>query len=239
MTDPKNPLPGLDVDAIVKASIRKSPVIASAKGKLDESFVAEPKPFKQVSELVSQKTKDSHVELYKKYVEVLNDVSAELDTADRSENSSLHSMFRSCKLDETYNLNAVWLHELYFANCFDPHSEVYMDTKSYMRLERDFGTFEDWQKDFMSCAMSAGSGWVVCGYNMFLKRYINTVVSNHSQDVMMGFYPLIVVDMHEHSYYRDYLTDKKSYLVAQMREFNWATIEERFLKAEAINEVLK
>jgi len=239
LTDPKNPLPGLDVDAIVKASIRKSPVIASAKGKLDESFVAEPKPFKQVSELVSQKTKDSHVELYKKYVEVLNDVSAELDTADRSENSSLHSMFRSCKLDETYNLNAVWLHELYFANCFDPHSEVYMDTKSYMRLERDFGTFEDWQKDFMSCAMSAGSGWVVCGYNMFLKRYINTVVSNHSQDVMMGFYPLIVVDMHEHSYYRDYLTDKKSYLVAQMREFNWATIEERFLKAEAINEVLK
>lgn len=238
-TDKKNPLANLDVDAIVKASIRKSPVIASVKGKLDESYVAEPKPFKQVSELVSQKTKDSHTDLYKKYVETLNGVSAELDTADRSGADSKHSDFRSLKLDETYNLNSVWLHELYFANCFDPHSEVYMDSKAYLRLERDFGTFEDWQKDFMACALASGSGWAVCGYNMYLKRFVNTMVSNHSQDVMVGLYPLVVVDMHEHAYYRDYLTDKKSYLVAQMREFNWNVIEERFLRAEALNEVLK
>lgn len=238
-SDKKNTLAGLNVDAIVKASIRKNPVIAQVKGKLDESYVAEPKPYKQVSELVSQKTKDSHMDLYKKYVETLNGVSAELDTADRSAADSRHCDFRSLKLDETFNLNTVWLHELYFANCFDPHSEVYMDSKAYMRLERDFGTFEDWQKDFMACALSAGNGWAVCGYNVFLKRFVNTLISNHSQDVMLGLYPLVVVDMHEHAYYRDYLTDKRSYLVAQMREFNWNVIEERFLKAEALNEVMK
>lgn len=237
-TDKKNPLAGVDVDGIIKASIRKSPIVAAAK-QLDESYVAEPKPYKQVSELVSQKTKDSHTELYKKYVETLNGVSAELDTADRAGADSKHSQFRSLKLDETYNLNGVWLHELYFANCFDPHSEVYMDSKSYLRLERDFGTFEDWQKDFMACALASGQGWAVCGYNTFLRRFVNTMVSNQSQDVMLGLYPLIVVDMHEHAYYRDYLTDKKSYLVAQMKEFNWTVIEERFLKAEALHEVLK
>jgi Fe-Mn family superoxide dismutase len=238
-SDKKNSLAGVDLDGIVKASIHKHPVVAAVRGKLDESYVAEPKPYKQVSELVSQKTKDAHTELYKKYVETLNAVSTELDTAERSSADSRHSDFRSLKLDEAYNLNSVWLHELYFANCFDPHSEVYMDSKAYMRLERDFGTFEDWQKDFMACALSAGNGWAVCGYNMFLRRYVNTVVSNHSQDVMLGLYPLIVVDMHEHSYHRDYLTDKRSYLVAQMREFNWNVIEERFLKAEALHEVLK
>lgn len=235
LTDKKNPLADLDVDAIVKASIR--PAVAASK--LDESYVAEPKPFKQVSELVSQKTKDSHIELYKNYVDTLNGVSAELDTADRSEANSAHSEYRTLKADETNNLNAVWLHELYFANCFDPHSEVYMDSKSYLRLERDFGTFEDWQKDFMACALSAGTGWAVCGYNLYLKRFVNTVIRNHSHDVMVGLYPLVVVDMYEHAYYRDYMTDKKSYLVAQMREFNWNVIEERFLKAEALNEVLK
>lgn len=238
LSDKKNPLADVDVDAIIKASIRKSSIGAAMRD-LNESYVAEPKPYKQVSELVSQKTKDSHIELYKKYIEIFNNVSAELDTADRSTADSRHSDFRSLKLDEAYNLNSIWLHELYFANCFDPHSEIYMDSKAYMRLERDFGTFEDWQKDFMACALSAGNGWVVCGYNMFLKRYINTMISNHSQDVMLGLYPVIVVDMHEHSYYRDYLTDKRSYLVAQMREFNWNIIEERFLKAEALHEVLK
>lgn len=237
--DKKNPLEGVDVDDIVKTSIRKNPIIATTKDRLDESYVAEPKPYKQVSELVSQKTKESHVALYKNYIETLNGVSAELDTVDRTDVDSRHSDFRSLKLDEVYNLNSVWLHELYFANCFDPHSEVYMDSKAYMRLERDFGTFEDWQKDFMACALASGNGWAVCGYNIFLKRFVNTVVSNHSQDVMLGLYPLVVVDMHEHAYYRDYLTDKKSYLVAQMREFNWNTIEERFLKAEALHEVMK
>jgi superoxide dismutase len=56
---------------------------------------------------------------------------------------------------------------------------------------------------------------------------------------MLGLYPVIVVDMHEHSYSRDYSTDKKSYLIAQMREFHWDVIEERFVKAESLNEVLK
>jgi Fe-Mn family superoxide dismutase len=114
-----------------------------------------------------------------------------------------------------------------------------MDSKAYIRLESTWGTFQDWQSDFIACALSAGNGWVVCGWNMFLKRYVNTFISHHSGDVMLGLYPLIVVDMHEHAYHRDYLTDKKSYLVAQMREFNWEIIEERFLKAEGIAGSLK
>jgi Fe-Mn family superoxide dismutase len=47
------------------------------------------------------------------------------------------------------------------------------------------------------------------------------------------------MDMWEHAYYKDYLTDKKSYLIAQMRELNWQVIEDRFKKAEAIATVVK
>lgn len=226
-------LSGVDVEGIVKRSLeplRKS---------LDESYVAEPKPYNQVSEFVSQKTKDAHVKLYKGHVETLNRVSAELDTAQRGEADSKHSSFRSLKLDETLNLNATWLHELYFSNCFDPHSEIYMDSAPYLRLERDFGTFADWQADFMACAMACGSGWAVCGYSIFLKRYVNTMISNNSQDTMLGLHPLVVIDMHEHAYVKDYLTDKQSYLIAMMRELNWEVINERFKKAESIAEAVK
>ena len=230
----KNLLADVDVEGIVKKTLQ--PFIGEA---LKESYVAEPKPYNQVSEFVSQKTKDAHTALYRGYVETLNRVSAELDTVPRGEADSKHSAYRGLRLDETYNLNSVWLHELYFANCFDAHSEVYMDSMAYLRLERDFGTFEDWQKDFVACAMACGNGWAVCGYNIFLKRYVVTMVSNHSQDVMLGLYPLIVVDMHEHAYVKDYLTDKKSYIIAMMRELNWAVIEERFVKAESLHEVMK
>lgn len=230
----KNLLADLDVEGIVKKSLE--PVLGEA---LNESYVAEPKPYNQVSEYVSQKTKEAHPALYQGYVETLNRVAAELDTVPRGEADSKHSEYRDLRLDETYNLNSVWLHELYFANCFDPHSEVYMDSMSYLRLERDFGTFEDWQKDFMACAMACRNGWAICGYNIFLKRYVVTFVSDHSDNVMLGLYPLVVLDMHEHAYFKDYQTDKKSYVVAMMRELNWTVIEERFKKAESMHEVMK
>lgn len=255
MAAKSNPLSDLNVDDIIRGSLglegdigqrrtRASDARMSRGSSLfvdpvNESYVAEPKPYSQVTEFVSQKTKDAHTALYKDYVETLNRVSAELDTAPRNESSSKHSDYRGLRLDETCNLNSVWLHELFFANCFDPHSEVYMDSKAYLRLERDFGTFEDWQKDFLACAAACGNGWAVCGYHTFLRRYVNTFISEHSKDVMLGLYPLVVVDMHEHSYFKDYQTDKKSYVVAMMRELNWEVIEERFVKAESLHEVLK
>jgi len=206
---------------------------------LDEAYRHEPKPFKQVSELISQKTKNSHTELYKGYIESFNKTSAELDTVERVDVNSRHSQFRSLKLDEVFNLNAIWLHELYFANCFDPHSEVTMDSMSFLRIERDFGSFEDWQRDFMACAQSCQNGWAVMGYHAFLKKYINVMIDGHTGNIPLGFHPIIVVDMWEHAYFRDYLTDKKSYLISQMREFNWSTIEDRLKKAESMAGVLK
>jgi Fe-Mn family superoxide dismutase len=234
-------LDGINVDSllkdIVKESIRKH--LPADEETISEAYVAQQKPYSQVTEFLTQKTKDAHTRLYQNYVQTLNRVSAELDSVDQTNVDSRHNDFRSGKLDETYNLNAVWLHELYFANCFDPNSTVYMDSISYIRLQRDWAEFDSWQKDFMACALASGNGWAVCGYHLYLRRYVNTFVSNHSDSVMLGLYPVIVVDMHEHAYTRDYLDDKKSYLISQMREFNWDVINERFKKAEGLAGVVK
>lgn len=229
----------LDEKELKKIISDSMPKQGNEEEQLDEAYVASPKTYMQTSELVSQKTKDTHIKLYHHEIARLNKVSAELDAADRVDVSSDGCEYRSLKIDETRNLNAVYLHELYFANCFDPHSELFFDTLAYMRLQRDWGTFEMWQADFMACAQSCGQGWAVCGYNTFLKRFVNMFVSNHSQDVMMGLIPVIVVDMFEHARFKDYLDDKKSYLIAQMKEFNWEIIEERFKKIEKVNEALK
>jgi Fe-Mn family superoxide dismutase len=237
----------IDVKSLVRDTIKKTLTDVEPihhlqlknKSTLIESYIAEPKKFKQLSDSVSQKTKDAHYDLYTGYIESLNKVSAELDSADRNDVNPRHSRYRSLKVDETYNLNAAYLHELYFANCFDPNSEIYMDSMPYIRLQRDFGTFEDWQHDFMACALSANEGWAVCGYNVFLKKFINTFVDSHNGNVMLGFIPLVVVDMWSHSFYKDYLSDKKSYLLAQMKELNWKVIEERFLKIEKLVESMR
>lgn len=233
--------PDNDIDVMLKDLVKKAvtSTVTSKLPSLDEAFHHEPKPFKQVSELVSQKTKSAHTELYKGYIDSFNRTSKELDTVEKTDVNPRHSKFRSLKIDETFNINAMWLHELYFANCFDPHSEIVMDSMSFLRIERDFGNFEDWQRDFMACALGCQSGWAVMGYHMFLKKYVNVMIDGHTGNIPIGVYPVLVVDMWEHAYYRDYTTDKMSYLISQMREINWNVIEERVKKVESIGQVLR
>ena len=199
---------------------------------IKESYVTEAGKFNLSTELLSDKTKKSHQELLEGYVKKLNEISANLDTADTSLANLNNSEFRSLKIDETYNLNAAFLHGLYFQNISDLSSQISTDNICYMKLARDFGSFDKWQQDFVACALSARNGWAITLYSTQLKRYINTIIDLHSQNVMIGMQPVIVLDCWEHSYYRD------TYVFAMMKELNWKVIEERFKQTEKFQKVL-
>lgn len=207
--------------------------------KLEESYSAQQKQFSIKTDFLSEKNLNNHIELYKGYLENFNKVSAELDTADRSNVNGNHSDFRNKKLDETYNMNAIYLHELFFANIGDTYSQINMDTLSYMRLNRDFGTFDDWQKDFIACALSSRCGWAITYLNLYTQSYMNCFIDLHSKDVPAGMYPIVVMDMWQHSYYKDYLKDSKTYLIAMMKQLDWNVIESRIEKADKILNVIR
>jgi superoxide dismutase, Fe-Mn family len=206
---------------------------------LNESYVTEAGQFNLQTELLSQKTKKAHKELLDGYVVQLNKISASLDGIDKTSANLNHSAFRSLKIDETYNHNAAFLHGLYFENISDLNSHISMDSLSYMRLARDFGSFDAWQEDFVACCLSARNGWAVTAYNMQLNKFINTVIDLHSNNVMFGIFPVIVMDCWEHSYYRDYLRDRKSYVFGMMKELNWSVVEKRIKVADSISKVNK
>ena len=209
------------------------------KDNVNEAYVSQQKKFDIKTDFLSGKNLDNHIELYKDYIENFNKVSAKLDAVDRSNVGSNHHEYRSLKLDETYNMNAVYLHELFFANIGDNNSQINMDTLSYMRLNRDFGTFDDWQKDFMANALSSRCGWAITYFNFYTQSYMNCFIDLHTKDVPAGMYPVIVMDMWQHSYYKDYLKNAKTYLVAMMKQLNWRVIENRFKKADKILKVLQ
>ena len=218
--------------------IRETLGLNEEQKKLAESYVTQAKVYKLKTDLLSEKALAAHQELLQKYVETLNEISAKLDSADRSAANANHSDYRSLKIDEAYNQNAAFLHAYFFDNIADPTSKITMDSLAYMRITRDFGTFDEWQKDFIACAMSSRNGWAMTVYNGFLDRYINICIDLHSLNVPMNCYPVIVLDMWEHSYFRDYLTDKQKYTFAMMKEFNWDVIEKRFERAEKLSKVL-
>lgn len=216
----------------IKNIIKESLKIESDQ--INESLVAPVKTYNLSTEFQSPSTKSTHIKLYQQYLETFNRVSAELDTADRSSANSNDSQYRSLKVDETFNMNAVYLHEMYFANISDVASNIAMDSLTYMRLARDFGGFDKWQVDFIACCMSARCGWAVTYYNVYTQTYMNTFIDLHSSNVPIGCIPIIVMDVWQHAYFRDYLDDVKTYTYAMMKEFNWSVIEERVKKSEKI-----
>ena len=68
---------------------------------------------------------------------------------------------------------------------------------------------------------------------------MNTVIDLHSLNVMITMHPVIVVDCWEHSYYRDYLKDRKSYVFGMMKELNWSVIDKRVVKANQISKIMR
>ncbi len=205
---------------------------------LNEAYVVAQKSFDIKTDALSGKTIVAHEELLSRYVDKLNEVSAQLDTVNRTDANSNHSTYRSLKIDESYLLNACFLHGMYFDNIGKLNSTITADSLTFMRLEKDFGSFDSWQRDFIACAMSAREGWALTVYNAFLKRYINVVVDLHSLQVPINSYPVVVLDVWAHAYYRDYLDDRKSYVFAMMKELNWELIERRIEHAEKIGKVL-
>jgi Fe-Mn family superoxide dismutase len=225
-------------DVNEELNVEMNTIVQEAFGQVKEAYVPQRKTYSLVTDHLSEETKKEHESLYRSEVDTLARISAELDTADKLEVNNNHSTYRSTKKDEITNLNGVYLHELYFANCFDPNSELYLDALAYMRLSADWGTFDAWMADFMACGMAARSGWVICGYSLFLKKMVNVYVDNHDQNVLVGIIPALVVDMWEHAYVRDYGNDKKSYLTAMMREISWDVVEDRVSRIDALKKVL-
>lgn len=242
-----------DLQKLIEASVRDSFVNAGVKKPapapkvvqeskapapkrtLKEALILIPKTFLLKTEFLSPKAKEAHEKLYKTYTDTVNKVSSLLDAVNPEEANSYDSAFRSLKTDEQYNLNASKLHELYFTNISDQASQIAVDSLPYMRFARDFGTFDRWQFDFRGCALSAREGWVVTYYEPLKNCYMNCIVDGHNVGIPLGGIPILAMDMWAHSYYRDYLEDKKSYVNAMMREVNWNVVEARMIVAEKSN----
>lgn len=202
------------------------------KAVLSEALVATPQSFHLTTDRLSEETKRAHQQLYQSYVEAFNKSSSGLDAANVHDANANRSDYRSLKNDETWNLNAMKLHELYFNNISDLTSEISVDSLPYMRLARDFGTFEKWQFDFMAACRSARDGWGLVVYEPYKDVYMNVIVDLHNINIPLGTIPVLAIDVWEHAYYNDYQNNKDDYIVAMMQELNWNVVEARMALAE-------
>ena len=175
--------------------------------------------------VVSRKQFDEHIQLYNGYVQKTNESTNILKTnPEYPSANATGGHYRGWKKTETYAINGVILHELYFQNL--GNKSGIMGTKMTELANRYFGSVENWKADFIACATSA-RGWCVFLYEQRTNTCRNILLDWHDYGNIVTAYPIIVLDMYEHAYFIDYGKDKNTYIKNFISTIPWGIIEKR------------
>ncbi|WP_026486293.1 superoxide dismutase [Caldanaerobius polysaccharolyticus] len=182
------------------------------------------KKYNLVLKGISQKALTEHYKLYEGYVNKTNEIWDKLLTADRTKANATYSEYRELKLEESYSLDGVKLHELYFENLGGPGG-MPVGLISHM-IAASFGSFEAWKEDFIACGISS-RGWTVLCFDPIDLKLHNYLQDLHNHGIIVRTAPLLVMDTYEHAYFIDYGTDKKGYIKAFMDNIKWSEVNKR------------
>lgn len=174
----------------------------------------------------SQKQLDEHNRLYPKvHAAKLKEIEARLIRTDTYCVDPTYCPLRSLKKEEAYALNSVRLHALYFGNIGGEGAQPSEELKSLM--ERDFGSNQEWEKQFAGLAMCS-RGWVVLGFDLKDGVLRNFFTDDHTEGVW-SVIPLLVLDVYEHAYCKVFAT-RSDYVDSFLSSIRWEEVNRR-LKA--------
>lgn len=182
------------------------------------------KKYNLVLKGISEKTLKEHYKLYEGYVNKTNEIWDKLLTADRTKANATYSEYRELKLEESYSLDGVKLHELYFENLGGPGGMP--DGLISQMIVASFGSFEAWKEDFIACGISS-RGWTVLCFDPINLKLHNYLQDLHNHGIIARTAPLLVMDTYEHAYFIDYGTDKNGYIKAFMDNIKWCEVNKR------------
>ncbi|NLZ81299.1 MAG: superoxide dismutase [Clostridiales bacterium] len=175
---------------------------------------------------------EAHLRLYEGYVNKINEIDTILNkNPNREASNSTYSLYRGLKRGETFSLNGVILHELYFTNIGgsvrNPSDMVTLYINNY------FNSFKQWSDDFIATA-KASRGWAILCYDQRSKTLRNISLDAHDVGNVNYSFPILVLDMYEHAYFLQYADNKAEYINQFMKNINWEIVERRMNNLQKI-----
>lgn len=183
-------------------------------------------PFNDNITVVNEIQFKNHYLLYQGYVNKYNEIVGiiQLGEEQAEEANSTYSKFRSLKRGESYSLNAIILHELYFSNIGGKANDIPIEIQNL--IVKSFGSMENWRLDFIATA-KASRGWAILAYEQRTQRLINMSLDAHDMGGIVYAFPILVLDVYEHAYFMQYGVDKVSYINNFLYDVNWPVVSAR------------
>lgn len=169
----------------------------------------------------------NHFTLYQGYV-TNTDKLADMLSAFLKEGKAGTPEFSELKRRFGWEFNGMRLHEFYFGNMVKGGSELDRNSKFFAKVLEDFGSYENWERDFKSVGSMRGIGWVILYYDSTSGRLFNVWINEHDVGHLSGAVPLLVMDVFEHAFMIDYGLKRAEYIEAFFKAIGWNAVIDRF-----------
>lgn len=164
-----------------------------------------------------------HFKLYEGYVNNVNSIGKILRETETKSSGQAELRRRF-----GWEFDGMRLHEIYFSSFSKETAPLDTANLLYEKIEKDFGSFKNWQEDFTATALARGIGWAIVYYDEVGDRLFNTWVNEHDTGHLANAKILLLLDVFEHAFMLDYDTDRASYVDAFLKAVDWETIQVRF-----------
>ncbi len=125
------------------------------------------------------------------------------------------------------NASQAWNHIFYFFS-FSPDGGGEPEGDLRKAIDRDFGSFENFKKEFVDAGTKlVGSGWVWLSRDNSGRLFI-TQEGNAGNPITDGLTPILTFDVWEHAYYLDYQNRRADALNALWDIIDWPIVEARY-----------
>jgi Fe-Mn family superoxide dismutase len=166
----------------------------------------------------------NHFTLYQGYVTNTNKV---LDTLDAmlKDGKAGTPEYAELKRRLGWEFDGMRLHEYYFENL--GAKPLPPGGKLAQKLAADFGSYENWEKDFKATGAMRGIGWTILYQDPANGRLMNFWINEHDVSHPAGCTPLLIMDVFEHAFMIDFGLKRADYIAAFFTNINWDAVEAR------------
>lgn len=188
-----------------------------------------PRPFALETGLpgLSKEMLGEHLALYKGYVNRTNALLKDLQAAEAEGRATTAVQESRRRLG--FEFSGMRLHELYFEALRDKAAAPGAGHPLQKAIQAGWGSFDAWWGAFKATCTMTGIGWGALVKDPLTGRLMNAWFQDHENAIPVGTVPILVVDVWEHAYVKDYgATARAKYVDAIKPLIDWGVVEKRY-----------
>jgi len=125
--------------------------------------------------------------------------------------------------------NGMRLHEYYYDNLVNGGKSLDQNSDLARKINEDFGSYAEWEKEFKATGVLRGIGWVVLYLDPVSYKLYNSWINEHDVGHLVGCKLLLVLEVFEHAFMIDYGLKRADYIEAFFKNIDWSVVSSRLM----------